>query len=248
MKPLISVVTVCFNAVHEIEKTILSVINQAYPNLEYLIIDGGSTDGTMDIVNRYRDKIAVIISEPDKGIYDAMNKGIARATGEWINFMNAGDEFCCSHVIESIFEQRITEEYALIYGNHKELKEGSYISVFPKPFFEVNKFIMFHGKGICHQCIFLRRVIAKEIPFSLKYPICDDFYQVYNIYKKHPTSFLYLNVDIANFDSNGISCTNKEQVYYENYSILHNGTIINKAVFIFFMKLARFFKKCFKGK
>ena len=88
---LISVVTVSYNAVATIEQTLLSVINQTYPNIEYIIIDGGSTDGTVDIIKKYADEIVYWISEPDKGIYDAMNKGIKKANGEWINFINAGD-------------------------------------------------------------------------------------------------------------------------------------------------------------
>lgn len=91
--PLISVVTVAYNAVTTIEKTILSVINQTYPNVEYIIIDGGSTDGTVEIIKKYANKLAYWVSEPDNGIYDAMNKGAKVATGEWINFMNCGDSF-----------------------------------------------------------------------------------------------------------------------------------------------------------
>ena len=82
--PLISVVTVSYNAVLTIEQTILSVINQTYPHIEYIIIDGGSTDGTVDIIKKYANRIAYWVSEPDKGIYDAMNKGVVVATGEWI--------------------------------------------------------------------------------------------------------------------------------------------------------------------
>ena len=88
-KPLISVVTVAYNAVATIEQTILSVINQTYPNIEYIIIDGGSTDGTVNIIKKYMDHIAYWVSEPDKGIYDAMNKGGIRATGTFIQFLNA---------------------------------------------------------------------------------------------------------------------------------------------------------------
>lgn len=102
---LISIVTVSYNAVLTIEQTILSVINQTYPNVEYIIIDGGSTDGTVDIIKKYEDKIAYWVSEPDKGIYDAMNKGVVVATGEWINFMNAGDIFTDGDVIDKLFHQ-----------------------------------------------------------------------------------------------------------------------------------------------
>jgi glycosyltransferase involved in cell wall biosynthesis len=85
--PLVTIVTVSYNVVSTIERTILSVVNQTYSNIEYIIIDGGSTDGTVDIIKKYMDKIAYWVSEPDKGIYDAMNKGILMAKGQWINFM-----------------------------------------------------------------------------------------------------------------------------------------------------------------
>ena len=114
---LISVVTVSYNAVSTIEQTILSVINQTYPNVEYIIIDGGSTDGTVDIIKKYADKIAYWVSEPDKGIYDAMNKGVVVATGEWINFMNAGDIFTDSDVIDKLLH-RISDLLTLVSSEY----------------------------------------------------------------------------------------------------------------------------------
>ena len=98
--PKISVVTVSYNAVTTIEETILSVVNQTYKNIEYIIIDGGSTDGTVDIIKKYADRIDYWVSEPDKGIYDAMNKGIVKSTGEWIHFLNAGDVYLNTHILE----------------------------------------------------------------------------------------------------------------------------------------------------
>ena len=117
---LISIVTVSYNAVLTIEQTILSVINQTYPNVEYIIIDGGSTDGTVDIIKKYEDKIAYWVSEPDKGIYDAMNKGVVVATGEWINFMNAGDIFTDGDVIDKLFHQNIIINNEMMRIEEKE--------------------------------------------------------------------------------------------------------------------------------
>ncbi len=115
-KPLISVVTVAYNAVATIEQTILSVINQTYPNIEYIIIDGGSTDGTVNIIKKYMDHIAYWVSEPDKGIYDAMNKGGIRATGTFIQFLNAGDWLENEYVVEKIFKKN-PKNVDVIYGD-----------------------------------------------------------------------------------------------------------------------------------
>ena len=113
---LISIVTVSYNAVLTIEQTILSVINQTYPNVEYIIIDGGSTDGTVDIIKKYANKIAYWVSEPDKGIYDAMNKGGIRATGTFIQFHNAGDWLENEYVVEKIFKKN-PKNVDVIYGD-----------------------------------------------------------------------------------------------------------------------------------
>lgn len=103
MKTLITIITVCRNAEAAIEKTIQSVIKQNYPQIEYIIIDGRSTDRTLEIIGSYEDKYPIkVISEPDHGIYDAMNKGLSYATGDYIQFLNAGDTLLEETTIEQV--------------------------------------------------------------------------------------------------------------------------------------------------
>ena len=101
--PKISVVTVVYNSAALIENTVNSIINQSYSHIEYIVVDGGSTDGTIDILNRYKKNISTLISEPDRGIYDAMNKGISLATGDFVVFINSGDKFSSDDILENIF-------------------------------------------------------------------------------------------------------------------------------------------------
>lgn len=147
----ISVVTVCYNAADTIERTMLSVLNQTYHDIEYIIIDGGSTDGTVDIIRKYADKIAYWVSEPDKGIYDAMNKGIKVATGEWINFMNAGDYYYSNEVLKNVFAISRYGDYLVgiaVYPN------GRYWRPVRKDFSFKE---IYRGGGVNHQASFIQR-------------------------------------------------------------------------------------------
>lgn len=116
-KPLITIVTVVFNGIDYLEKTIQSVISQTYENVEYIVIDGGSTDGTLDIIKKYESQIDYWVSEKDKGIYDAMNKGVVLSHGTWINFMNAGDVFFDFEVISKVMSLSLVNEHDFIYSD-----------------------------------------------------------------------------------------------------------------------------------
>ena len=118
LQPTFSIITITYNAVRLVEQTLLNVLSQSYPNIEYIVIDGGSTDGTVDIIRRYESGLAYWVSEPDKGIYDAMNKGLQKATGDYVWFINAGDTLCSSDTVQSVVS-RLQKRKALpdiIYG------------------------------------------------------------------------------------------------------------------------------------
>ena len=121
LQPTFSIITITYNAVRLVEQTLLNVLSQSYPNIEYIVIDGGSTDGTVDIIKRYESGLAYWVSEPDKGIYDAMNKGLQKATGDYVWFINAGDTLCSSDTVQSVVS-RLQKRKALpdiIYGETK---------------------------------------------------------------------------------------------------------------------------------
>lgn len=116
-KTILTIITVCFNIKDEIERTCQSIVNQTWQNFEWIVIDGGSTDGTVDILKKYSDRINILVSEPDKGIYNAMNKGIKLSHGEWLNFMNGGDRFTSNDVLKEVFSGK---EYSadVLYGKN----------------------------------------------------------------------------------------------------------------------------------
>lgn len=117
MNDLISIITICYNCKQSIQRTIESVIAQSYHNIEYIIVDGGSSDGTLDVIKRYTSHISTLVSEPDNGIYDALNKGIALAKGTWILCLNAGDVLASSDVLEKIFSLPVSDNINVLYSD-----------------------------------------------------------------------------------------------------------------------------------
>jgi len=114
----VSVITICYNNRSGLQRTMDSVASQTYRNIEYIVIDGGSTDGSVDLCKSRANEIDVFVSEPDKGIYDAMNKGIERASGEWIICMNSGDEFYTTDVLQNVFARPIPADKHFIYSDY----------------------------------------------------------------------------------------------------------------------------------
>lgn len=196
----ISVVTVCYNAASTIEETMLSVLNQTYDNIEYIIIDGGSTDGTVDIIKKHADRLAYWVSEPDKGIYDAMNKGIAVATGDYINFMNAGDKFYNNDILLDIFLNYDVSDKDIIYGD--AIYKYSNSTIYRKP---LNLNELPTHNCLFHQSMFILTRLLKENPYDISFKISADYNFSYIQYSRG-ASFFYFPQPIAYFEAtSGIS-------------------------------------------
>ncbi|WP_411882765.1 glycosyltransferase family 2 protein [Polaromonas sp. YR568] len=174
--PKVSVVTVVFNGEMHLETTILSVLDQDYPHLEYIVIDGGSTDGTLDIVRKYTQRISCWRSEKDQGIYDAMNKGLRLATGAWINFMNAGDAFHSADTLTRVFSVP-TGGNTVIYGG-VEIRYPDFKRI-EQPGRPAR---LWQGMQFSHQSAFAEVGYHREHPFNAANRIAADlefFYQAY---------------------------------------------------------------------
>ncbi len=242
--PLITIVTVCYNSEKTIRDTIESVLNQTYTNIEYILVDGASKDNTVDIIKSYEEKakekgiIYRWISEPDKGIYDAMNKGIDMASGEWINFMNSGDRFRNNLIIENIFVDREIENVTVIYGDvecdyneFKKLKKAN----------KIDKIIK--GMPFCHQSSFIDVKFKKRNNYNIESKLAADFDLFLKIYKR---KLFFMKVDevISIIEVGGVSDVNRDRVYKENYKILTiNGYKYNLKSFYFKNKMTMILKK-----
>lgn len=169
--PLISVVTISYNSEWCLEKTICSVIGQTYGNIEYLIIDGASEDTTVEIIKKYEEEIAFWISEPDNGIYDAMNKAIDKATGEWIIFMNTDDEFANNNVVEHFVSLiNPNRDYVAYYGD-----VIFRYSIGDRRMKALDLKRLRYKMAFSHQSVFIRTDLMKKKKYSLEYKLAADY-------------------------------------------------------------------------
>jgi len=213
----ISVITASYNSVKTIEQTIQSVVGQTYENIEYIIIDGGSIDGTVDIVKKYEDKIAYWVSEPDKGIYDAFNKGVQVATGDYIQFLGSDDYFCEETTIEKIVQQ-LGDEVDILSTCAWEVDGIMCIQHYLSNAHASDK-KQFSGKMIPHPGLFVRREVLEQYAFDTSYRIAADYLFFLSCYYDSKIRFKYIDLPTVFFSMDGVSSSGVTAMMEENKKI-----------------------------
>jgi len=216
-QPILSVITVVYNNVSDIERTLLSVLNQTYQNIEYIVIDGASTDGTLDVINKYDNRIARIISEKDKGIYDAMNKGLKMASGNYVIFINSGDEFFDTETVAAVFA---SADDADIYYGETEMINAAGQSLGQRRHKAPRKFTwrgFKYGMSISHQAIYIKRSIIE--PYDSRYQMSADIDWILRAAKK-AKSIVNVNRYVAKYLVGGMSKTKHRISLTERFNIM----------------------------
>ena len=214
--PIISIVTVVLNDVKFIERTILSVVTNKNSQVEYIIVDGGSTDGTMDIVNSYKDQINIVISEPDCGLYDAMNKGVARSSGHVIGLLNTGDYYEAGALTQLA---NLVNKFGcnVIYYSDAFL---AYSDLNTRRLMRANLAKLNQCMSICHQAVFIPRLMYKKYGYyTLDYRFGSDFAFLLKLYLSNE-AFQYCEVPLVTFSTGGLSDSKIFQSRLESIKIL----------------------------
>ncbi|SOD19736.1 glycosyltransferase family 2 protein [Pedobacter xixiisoli] len=235
MLPKLSVITIVYNNAKDIERTMFSVLNQSYKNIEYVIIDGASTDGTLEIIKKYENRLAKLISEKDKGIYDAMNKGLAQATGDYVLFMNSGDEIYEMDTVERVFA---TAPNADIYYGETEMYDENWNSLGQRRHQAPETFTwrsFKYGMSISHQAIYIRRSLTE--PYNLQYKYSADIDWIIKIAKK-ASNIVNTHLYVAKYLVGGMSKKKHRESLKERFKIFNHyygfiANVINHIVIAF---------------
>ena len=208
----LSIITVNYNDVEGLERTIQSVISQTFHDYEFIIIDGGSTDGSVDVIKKYERHIDYWVSEPDGGIYPGMNKGLCQARGEYVNFMNGGDCYHAPDVLEKIFSMDTDAD--IITGAHAEngLRNVGKGGV---------TMLDLYKWAIDHQASFVRRDVALRHPYDERYRIVSDWKFFIEALIFDNCSFCYTDTIVVDVDMKGISNNNFELDRQEREAVLN---------------------------
>lgn len=205
-KPKVSIITVCYNSFNTIEQTILSVVGQTYSNIEYIIIDGCSTDGTLNIIKKYNDNITYWISESDKGIYDAMNKGLAKVTGDIIGIINS-DDWYGEKTVENVVKKFLVSECDVVHGDIIRVYEDIDMHIRCQPATDEQ---LWHKTAFYHPTLFVKKSIYDKFGFfRSEFVIAGDYELILRFYT-NGVKFSYLPEDLVYFRIGGAST---KQIY-----------------------------------
>lgn len=218
--PKLSIITINFNNLAGLQKTMQSVFEQTFTDYEYIVIDGGSTDGSKEYIEQYADKLTYWVSEPDKGIYNAMNKGIIKANGNYLNFMNSGDLFCDKYVLEKL--SSIALKDAIIFGNIITIEENKKIKKIKYSSNSLNSLGSILWGNFCHQSMFFhRKIFEKYGLYDEKYKIVSDWFFLLRTVGLSDEEIQYVNLDICLYDTNGFGSSNANVYYSEREEIIN---------------------------
>lgn len=251
----VSIITIVYNGAEEIENTIKSVISQTYSNIEYIIIDGGSSDGTVDILKKYDSQITYWHSKKDSGIYHAMNIGNNIATGDYIFFLNSGDFFASNEVVELINKGAAQYHYSLLAGRTKIYYNNIDLGIVSPP---LNIQLNDKSPAFSHQATFIHKSIYKKLAYNTIYSISADKEYWYRVKKVENFSVLFYDLNIASFGLGGVSNNHKnvlnrrlEDFYieykHEGINFLKFFKMIFKTILTYFITLNEdfYFKKIY---
>jgi len=233
--PLISIITVVYNGEKHLEQTIESVLNQTYKNIEYLIIDGGSTDGTLDIIKSYESQLSKWISEPDEGLYDAMNKGIKMAKGKIIGIINSDDWYDLNAIQLIVDAYTKDRDKRIFHGDRMDvLSDGSKKL---KRFHPSKLKLVYYGMTYNHPSMFVHKDIYKAGVYNTKLRALSDFEFVLKNLITNPKSFVYLPTAYVNYRLDGLSGSmSTKEILKEGYISRKNAglnTLQNSISFLF---------------
>ncbi|MES2808429.1 MAG: glycosyltransferase family 2 protein [Bacteroidota bacterium] len=231
-QPMLSVITVVYNNAVDIEQTLLSVLEQTYQGIEYIVIDGQSTDGTLQIIEKYKDRLAKFVSEKDKGIYDAMNKGLTLATGDYVLFMNSGDEIYEKDTVANVFA---TAPDADIYYGETEMIDQQGNSLGQRRHAAPENFTwrsFKYGMSISHQAIYIKRSLVE--PYDPQYQLSADIDWILRAAKKAET-IVNVHQYVAKYRVGGMSKLKHRQSLIERFDIMKRyygmlPTLFNHAI------------------
>ncbi len=246
----VSVITACFNSEKTIEDTILSVLHQTYKNIEYIIIDGASTDRTLEIIQKHRDQIACVVSEKDKGIYDAMNKGIKRASGDIIALLNSDDFYKDEFVVEKVVHEFKNKNCDSVYADLVFVKPDCLEKVVR--YYESGEFspkTLLYGVVPAHPTLFVKKAIYECYGlYKTGYKISADFEMIIRLFVVQKISFSYLKEVLVVMRTGGVSASGFKSLLLRNKENLRacqeNGIRAN--VFSMLLKYPRKIMGLFK--
>ena len=207
--PRVSIITVTYNAEPLLQRTLQSVLAQRYADKEIVVVDGQSSDGTVAVIKRHA-AIQSWVSEPDKGIYDAMNKGVRMATGDWILFMNAGDTFASDDVLQCLFDAVDPAQADVIYG---DVVKGGVVKAAPR------QYRLYHRMLFCHQSVLTRRSCLLDTPFDIRHRLSADF-KFFLLQYQQGARFQYVPLPVAVFDTGGVSNRSRSKGLLDNIRVV----------------------------